>query len=122
MKLFFLLLFLSLTACSHVPAYKVGDCISMTAMAVNDRLEWDSTGHMLGSFKVVDIVKTTEPNRYMADRLHSDRFYVVNLINMSKESFGTQKYIIPIEDLDSFRYADVFWDSSYTHFGCNKYR
>lgn len=120
----FIILALLLCGCSTAPKYRKGDCVSMEAMYMSDSMEWNSTGHELGMFKVVDVVETDKMNRFMADRLHANKYYKIKFFNKNLDGWTKDTYAVPVEDLDSFRYASVFWYPNITSNkdDCNSYR
>jgi hypothetical protein len=114
-------LLLVLSACTTAK-YNIGDCVDMTVMHVDDEMNWDSSGHELGEFKIVGRKYTNRVNRYMNSRLHSNHFYLIKLINHDTRTVGKETYVIPVEDLDQFRYASVFWEiEAEGPLGCNSY-
>lgn len=129
---YILLFCLLLTGCISVKIkdarsaqYKVGDCIDMHAMTITDKGEWDSSGHQLGAFKILEIIHTDKMNTYMAERFHAHDFYKIKILpgfGEDKAYYKNTTFVIPIEDLDSYRYAGVFWqlpDQNTYH--CNEY-
>lgn len=108
---------------TSVPKYKVGDCVGMTAMSITEKGEWDSSGYRLGEFKILEIIKTEKMNTYMATRLHANEFYKIQMIENKYSKDTRNTYVIPVTDLDSYRYASVFWYPEIVRDGktCNAY-
>lgn len=113
----------------HKPRFQIGDCVNMSAMTMTAAGEWNSTGHILDSFKIVDIVYTEQMNKYMAENLHATHFYKVEIVAGWKkqspeyeEVLRETRFVIPMQDLDGFRYATVFWElPENATLGCNDY-
>ena len=76
---YLLSLMLLASGCTHKPKYRVGDCEGMSAMAITEKGEWDSSGFSLGEMQIVEIIHTEKINRYMAYRLHAKDFYKIRI-------------------------------------------
>lgn len=118
----YLFLFLMLIGCAHTPKYKINDCVHIMAMIVDKNGEWHSSGKALGEFKILDIVKSTKQNKWMADRLHSNHLYILKDLDWDTTTRIKDNLILPVEDLDKFRYASVFWETPLNNtLNCNTY-
>lgn len=122
---FFFLLLISVIVLEHLPSYpkyNVGDCVDMTVMDIDNNDVWTSSGYLLGTFKIIDILNSNKPNTWMAEHYHANQFYVVKMIDIDTKKFKDGRSVIPVEDLDHFRYADGFWQlDGENNFNCNKY-
>lgn len=113
----------------HKPRFQIGDCVHMSAMTITAAGEWDSSGHLLEELKIVDIIYTEQMNKYMADNLHATHFYKVQILSSWKKQspeyeklLETARFVIPMQDLDGYRYATVFWElPENATLGCNSY-
>ena len=107
------------------PKYKIGDCIRMSAMTIDENGEWDSSGHELGAFKIVGIVHTEKMNKYIAKRMHATDYYKIQMVSdfgEEKPYFKNDRFVIPIQDLDNFRYASLWWElPENVKYSCNPY-
>lgn len=106
--------------------YRAGDCIDMTFMHMTKDGGWDSSGYLAAQFKILEVVSTEKMNTYMAERLHAKTFYKIQILDLTSDVAKYHKgktYVIPVQDLDAFRYASVFWFHEGTRDGvtCNSY-
>ena len=129
---FILLLLASvvMVACASGPKYKVGDCVNMAALGIDEDGLWNSAGYHLGAFKVISYYVPPQPvytPRSFPEGFYRPRFqgrthYVVRMIDFRTGEMKGDDYIIPISDLDNFRYADVFWElPEEVKYRCNRY-
>ncbi len=105
--------------------YRKGDCVSMEAMRITDEGGWDSSGWNLASFQIIDIIETDKMNTYMADHLHGKRYYKIQMRELEKYKKNEKlNFVIPMEDLDKFRYSGISWplDTANDKYKCNRYR
>lgn len=120
----YLLSLLFLVGCSSAPKFRAGDCIDITAMTITDKGEWNSSGFGLGYIQVVDVIETDKINRYMAKPLHARVYYKIRILDFFDEKIkdiDKNRYVIPVSDLDGFRYAGKFWElPENNRYNCNK--
>lgn len=113
------LILLFLVGCAHKPKYSAGDCVAMDAMTITFDGGWDSSGYRLSDFKILEIIKTEKMNKYMAKHIHAKMYYKIKVLEDPRPEGD---YVIPVEDLDNFRYAHRYWrPEGYNHDKCNSY-
>lgn len=112
----------------HTPRFRAGDCVDLGAMTITEKGEWDSSGYTFGEMQIIEVIHTTKMDTYMAERLHARNFYKIRISPPYKSSEEQYKYlktstfVIPVEDLDHWRYADKFWELPENNTrNCNSY-
>lgn len=116
-----LILFAATESKSSSTKYKIGDCVDLIAFKT-DGDKMLSRGKLLGQFQIVGI-STSIKNEYMHERFNASKHYVLRDLDIQEQNKLKGTFIIPVDDLDKFRYADVFWYHEGTRDGvtCNSY-